>query len=1307
MRRTAALLCILLLAGPSLAAAQPTTYRGRSISQWSDDLSHPNSVVRIEAGKMLGRLGNNASQAIDPLIAALRDRHPDVRLYAATALGRIHHQPEKCLTALIKLLDDRDEHVRFAAEWSLARIAQDVAKGTYTTEMTEKFDSLLAVAETSLAGSARNHAHVQQIAQARQTLQQSAVRPVATPPVEPSPKSPTPAEPPAATPQTGQSPGESLPSSPQPGESKPTMPPTDPAQFDRSPAHTSDVAALLADLRAEDKVTQLKAVAALTQQGRATELIDAWQAAGEFGFLHWHLMQGVIQIGEPAVPALTRTLRGEDTFLAMDAAECLGQMRPTPRSAIEPLRAVASDRGVADDVRTAAIRAIGNLDPAAFRRDTAIIDATADNVTENVVSTLIGILTGDDEAELKEASIRTLAAIGQAARAAGSLLLETLRDIDQPETTRIAAAEAFAAISPATSENVTTLATLLSDDAYPDLVAAVAGALGGYGDAAAEAVPRLCELIDETTEFDRRTVIQTLGKIGPAARPATVRLIECLTEVEEFEGVQVAAAKALAQIGPASVKQLTGKLDHSSHQVRVTIMRGLIEMGARAEPAVKPLELRLLDDDEDEQIQALAAVALGQIGPAAESAIPTLVRLFGDVRQAVYLRAMAAISIGQIDREHSPVLVAGLHDPDARIRVASAYALQRMPAPHPDALPMLLRELEDDAARGAAMQALSEFPEASLTALTEVARDHSKDEATRIACLTLISERGASATGQLLEALNDDTLAESAYWCLRDLGNDSIPHLIAAVDDEQKFGDDARAAIHDLVEELFEGIGGGDGDVYWSGGHALVEGAHGGSRSGVGSLGMSRIGAGMETAAPQMMERDPPPTEFEPENASAQEVAALPEPDSADIAPMERELITPPTVSNDEYQSVKVFYGTNRQRLGDDVRRDARLPWFAWLFIAATMGGMVLYVVRQFRRGATSRGVVGVAVIILFAVAVDTVVARIQRLDQELSKTGPTYGPEYSTQVSLGTCEVTIPKIHQTGQIERPSVFHLQFVEDPERHIILKTVREVDSDAFYADLQSELGRKGNSILVFVHGYNVSFESAARRTAQMSHDLKFSGAPIFFSWPSQASWRKYRVDEKNVELSVNQLKQFLLEISARSGADTINLIAHSMGNRALTKSLKEIELASAHENRLFNQVILAAPDIDADEFRERIAPAIIPKARHITLYASSQDLALAASREFNSGDPRAGDAGEDLVVIPGIDTIDVSAGESSLLGHSYYGDSRSVLHDIQSLLRDQPAAERRFLEPVPQFEPTHWLFRPASVAQRDDATERLR
>jgi hypothetical protein len=51
------------------------------------------------------------------------------------------------------------------------------------------------------------------------------------------------------------------------------------------------------------------------------------------------------------------------------------------------------------------------------------------------------------------------------------------------------------------------------------------------------------------------------------------------------------------------------------------------------------------------------------------------------------------------------------------------------------------------------------------------------------------------------------------------------------------------------------------------------------------------------------------------------------------------------------------------------------------------------------------------------------------------------------------------------------------------------------------------------------------------------------------------------------------------------------------------------------------------------------------------------------------------------VIAGIDTIDASVVDTSLLGHSYYTESRPVVTDIQRVLEgDQPDLRRSWLNP---------------------------
>jgi esterase/lipase superfamily enzyme len=185
---------------------------------------------------------------------------------------------------------------------------------------------------------------------------------------------------------------------------------------------------------------------------------------------------------------------------------------------------------------------------------------------------------------------------------------------------------------------------------------------------------------------------------------------------------------------------------------------------------------------------------------------------------------------------------------------------------------------------------------------------------------------------------------------------------------------------------------------------------------------------------------------------------------------------------------------------------------------------------------------------------------------------------------------------------------------------------------------------------------------------------------------------YAVDETNAAWTVAHLRQFLADVARRSGAKQVHLIAHSMGNRALTAALKDLAAGQSDVARpIFDQVLLTAPDIDADVFKTEIAPAITKMAERVTLYASSSDAALLLSKKLH-GYPRAGEAGREIVVVPGMDTVDVTAVDTSLVGHSYYGDSGSVLSDVVEVLEDaKPADQRKWLRPEYLGVKKYWVF----------------
>ncbi len=296
------------------------------------------------------------------------------------------------------------------------------------------------------------------------------------------------------------------------------------------------------------------------------------------------------------------------------------------------------------------------------------------------------------------------------------------------------------------------------------------------------------------------------------------------------------------------------------------------------------------------------------------------------------------------------------------------------------------------------------------------------------------------------------------------------------------------------------------------------------------------------------------------------------------------------------------------------------------------------------------------------------------------------------SELSYGSCEISIPRDHRMGELEAPSVWRLEFRQDPERHVVLLDVTTQDKDGFLAALSARIQHSARkSAFLFVHGYNVTFEDAARRTGQMCYDLGFDGAPVFYSWPSQGKLSAYLVDETNIEWSQSNLALFLTDFLDKSGAQNVYVIGHSLGNRALTRAVAAVlSLQPALAQRI-SEIILTAPDIDAAVFKRDIAPALAGARNPVTLYASSDDMALAASKKVH-GYPRAGDSGAGLLVLDRVETIDATGVDTSLIKHSYFAEKRSALSDIFYLIKNEARADQRFLEAVTVAAGRYWTFK---------------
>jgi len=315
------------------------------------------------------------------------------------------------------------------------------------------------------------------------------------------------------------------------------------------------------------------------------------------------------------------------------------------------------------------------------------------------------------------------------------------------------------------------------------------------------------------------------------------------------------------------------------------------------------------------------------------------------------------------------------------------------------------------------------------------------------------------------------------------------------------------------------------------------------------------------------------------------------------------------------------------------------------------------------------------------------------------------YGNERG-DLGFGYVDVSIPETHKYGELEtssRWSVFSYALGEDAlkRKYVLLLKVAALDRDSFRSQLSEHVGNSpSRDIFLFVHGYNSSFEDAARRTAQLAYDLDFDGTPMMYSWPSQASATSYTVDEAVVRVSGRKMASFLNDVLDQSGADRIHLIAHSMGNRAVIEALQRIVAGRqpSGAEHLFGQILFTAPDVDRDYFIDAMQD-IKDSADRITLYASDNDVALHSSAILH-GAPRAGLAGESVISAAGVDTIDMSDVEADRLGHTYFAANQGAIYDLFRMLwRSDPPDRRCGM----QHQDTTWSFN-ADQCKGDDLLE---
>lgn len=256
-------------------------------------------------------------------------------------------------------------------------------------------------------------------------------------------------------------------------------------------------------------------------------------------------------------------------------------------------------------------------------------------------------------------------------------------------------------------------------------------------------------------------------------------------------------------------------------------------------------------------------------------------------------------------------------------------------------------------------------------------------------------------------------------------------------------------------------------------------------------------------------------------------------------------------------------------------------------------------------------------------------------------------------------------KDRTVGQVQWPK----RLPPNPQTDFATIKVTPVSTDVEQATWIRPHLAKSRRVMVFVHGFNNTFEDAVYRFAQIAHDSGADAAPVIFTWPSRASVFDYNYDKESTNYSRDALEQVLRAIAQEGDVKDIIVMAHSMGSWLSVESLRQMAIRDGRVNAKITNVILASPNLDVDVFVKQYL-AMRKEHPHFTLFTSRDDKALVLARRIAGNVDRLGQIDPNLepyrseLEKAGISVIDLTrlkAGDR--LNHGKFAASPEVVQLI--------------------------------------------
>jgi esterase/lipase superfamily enzyme len=264
-------------------------------------------------------------------------------------------------------------------------------------------------------------------------------------------------------------------------------------------------------------------------------------------------------------------------------------------------------------------------------------------------------------------------------------------------------------------------------------------------------------------------------------------------------------------------------------------------------------------------------------------------------------------------------------------------------------------------------------------------------------------------------------------------------------------------------------------------------------------------------------------------------------------------------------------------------------------------------------------------------------------------RTKPWFGPERATRMTVARAKLVPPD---------ESRFSLAAAGLGDWRI--DRVEPVSGEV--SDLLTAGG--GGDVLIYVHGFKQTFETAALDAAHLADGIRFRGQTMVFSWPSKAGLFDYAYDRESAMWSRDEFERVLQSAITTPGVGRVHIVAHSMGTMLTLEGLRQLYARNGDAvTDKIGAVVFASPDIDMDVFSSAVV-RIGPLGRKITVVAATNDRALELSGRLAGGMTRVGAAEKAAIERLGVRVIDASDAGWGIINHYLFLSNAEVRRVIR-------------------------------------------